>query len=145
MFAQRDRTTVGLLCLLLVFVLGFLGYSFIATVHAVQSFQQQYHAVRAHDVSAIRPWMTVPAISHFYRVPEDYLYKSLSMDNPVIVRHETLYEIASHKKQHVKQVIDTIQDAIIVYRKVHPLPATPTPTPHSKTLPRSPTPGRTNT
>ena len=145
LFAQRDRATVGLLCLLLFLVLGFLAYTFIDTVYAVRSFQQQYHEVKIHDVSAIRPWMTIHAISHFYHVPEDYLYNSLQMGNSVVLRHETLYEIASHKKQHVAQVVDTIQDAIIVYRKAHPLPVTPTPKPHGKTQPRSPTPGRTNT
>jgi len=148
LFARRDGATILWLCLLLILVLVSLVYTFVETVHAAQGFQQQYRAVRMHDVSAIQPWMTVHAISHFYRVPEDYLYKSLQVQNSTSLRHDTLYDIAHRKKQPVARVIDTVQDAIEVYRKTHPLPATPTPkpkpTPHSKALPRLPTPGGTN-
>src|SRR5260370_10447538 len=90
---MRERAKLGLLCFLLLFMLGFLAFTAVNTVQAVRSFQQQYSAIKTGDVQDIRPWMTIHVISHVCHVPEDYLSRSLKLDN----RHATLYEFAAHK------------------------------------------------
>lgn len=105
--------------MLLFLMLGILFFTTENTVQAVQRFQQQYSAVKAQDVKAIHPWMTVHAISYTYHVPEDYLGRSINMSNPDILRHATLYEIAHRKKQPVEKVTHTLQHAIVVYRNGH--------------------------
>ena len=120
MYALSQRARLGLLWLLLIVMLGVLAFTAVSTVQAVRSFQQQYSAVKRGDVSAVHPWMTVHVISHVYQVPEDYLCTTLQIGTPSSVRHVTLYEIASRKKQPVDQVVHTIQHAILTYRKQHP-------------------------
>lgn len=140
-----DRRSLGLLCLLLLCILGLLFYSAINTYHAVEHFQQQVHAVKSQDVSAVRPWMTIQVISHIYHVPEDYLCQSLHVQTTETYRHVTLYDLAGRKKQPVDQVVHTLQHAIQSYRKAHPNLYTPTPTQvlHSGQKKLSSTPGRT--
>jgi hypothetical protein len=128
-------------------MLGILAFTTVNTFQAVRSFQQQNSAVKAGDVSTIHPWMTIHVVSHIYNVPEDYLYNSLDVGSPDLLRHATLYQIATRKRQSVDQLIHSIQHAILTYRKAHPHALTPTPsstpTPkiHMKLV--SPTPGRT--
>jgi hypothetical protein len=86
----------------------------------MRSFQKQYSAVKTGDVSTVHPWMTVHVISHVYHVPEEYLGQKLTISSQDQLRHETLYEIASHKKQPVNRIVHTVQQAILVYRKDHP-------------------------
>jgi hypothetical protein len=138
-----ERARLGLLCFLLLLMLGLLTFTTVNTLQAARSFQRQYSAVKASDVSAIRPWMTIHMVSHIYHVPEDYLYHSLNMNNPEPLRHVTLNEIAKRKRQPVDQVIHSIQHAILAYRKIHPHSLTPLPTEHNNLKPLSPTPGRT--
>jgi hypothetical protein len=125
---SKDRISLGLLCLLLLCILGFLFYSALNTYQAVEHFQQQVHAVKSQDVSAVRPWMTIQVISHIYHVPEDYLCQSLHVETTETYRHVTLYDLAGRKKQPVDQVVHTLQHAIQSYRKTHPHLYTPTPT-----------------
>ncbi|HLL77939.1 MAG TPA: hypothetical protein VKT25_00455 [Ktedonobacteraceae bacterium] len=140
-----DRVSLGLLCLLLLCILGFLFYSVMNTYQAVEHFQQQVHAVKSQDVSAVRPWMTIHVISHIYHVPEDYLCRSLHVQTTETYRHVTLYDLAGRKKQPVDQVVHTLQHAIQSYRKAHPDLYTPTPTRalHSRQKKMSSTFGRT--
>jgi hypothetical protein len=138
-----ERTRLGLLCFLLLLVLGLLAFAAVNTRQAARSFQQQYSAIKAGDVHAIRPWMTIHMVSHIYYVPEDYLCHSLNMNNPAPLRHVTLNDIAKRKRQPVDQVIHSIQHAILVYRKTHPHYLTPIPTEHNHLKPLSPAPGRT--
>ena len=63
--------------------------------------------------------MTVHVISHVYHVPENYLYRSLTISNQNLFRHATLYQIAARKRLPVDQVIHTIKDTILTYRKRH--------------------------
>jgi hypothetical protein len=140
LYAPSERAKLGLLCFLLLLMLGFLAFTAVNTVQAVRSFQQQYSAIKTGDVQAIRPWMTIHVISHVCHVPEDYLSRSLKIDN----HHATLYEVAARKRQPVNQLIHTIQHAILAYRKEHPDLLTPTPAQHADRRPLSPTPGRTN-
>lgn len=123
-----ERARLALLTLLLLVVLGVLAFATFNTLQAVRSFQQQYNEVRTGDVSAIHPWMTIHVISHIYNVPEDFLYRTLQIGSTVSSRRETLYEIATHKRQSVDQVIHDIQHAILMYRKQHPPRVRPSPT-----------------
>jgi hypothetical protein len=96
-------------------MLGFLAFTTINTVQAAHNFQQQYNAIKTGNVKAIRPWMTIHVISHTYHVPEGYLGRSLNENNPTLLHHATLYEIAHREKQPVDKVTHTIQHAILVY------------------------------
>lgn len=133
-----ERIRLSLLCLLLACTLGLLAYTCINTFQAVQNFQNQYNEVKEGDVSTIHPWMTIHVISHIYHVPEDYLYSSLNLPNAEPLRRSTLYDIASHKKQPVNQVIHTLQHAILTYRQSHPNTSTPTSARHTGGYPRAP-------
>ncbi len=119
MHALSERARLSLLSLLLLLILGFLAFTAVRAFQAFHTFQQQYSAVKAGDVSTMRPWMTIHDISHVYHVPENYLYRSLTMGNPAQFRHATLYQIANHKRQSVDQVISTAQHAILAYRRHH--------------------------
>jgi hypothetical protein len=140
-----ERAKLGLLCFLLILAMGFLVLTAVNTVQAVRSFQQQDSALEAGDVKTVHAWMTVHVISHIYNVPEVYLEHSLQINNsPDLIRHATLNQLASRKRQPVSQVIRTVQTAILVYRKQHPHPTTPTttPTPRPGAKAHSPTAGR---
>ncbi len=123
-----ERARLALLCFLLLVMLGVLVFAAVNTVQAVRNFQHQYSAVRSQDVSAIHPWMTIHVVSHIYHVPETYLYKTLNLPDTPATRHMTLDTIAHHKKQTIAQVIHTLQQAIVKYRRIHHIP-TPTPAP----------------
>jgi len=140
---RSERARLGLLCLLLLIMLGVLVFAAVNTIQATQTFQKQYKAVKSGDVSAIHPWMTIHVISHIYNVPEAYLYSSLKLEDSPTLHHATLYEIAGRKKQPVDQVIHTLQQAIAAYRRVHPRGPTATPTPRARHT--RPTAGRTGT
>jgi hypothetical protein len=136
-----ERARLGLLSLLLLIMLGVLVFAAVNTVQAVKNFQHQYTAVKSENVSAIHPWMTIHVVSHIYHVPENYLYRTLNLPDTPATRHMTIETIALHKKQTTNQVIHTLQQAIVKYRKEHHIP-TPTPQPGMK--PPPPTQRRTS-
>lgn len=115
-----ESAKLKLISLSLLIILGLLAFCAIETVQAMRSFQRQYTEVKTGDVSTVHPWMTVHVISHVYHVPEAYLGQKLTISNPDQLRHSTLYEIASRKRQPVTRIIHTVQQAILVYRKDHP-------------------------
>jgi len=125
----NERGKLVLLCLLLLLTLGLLAFAVMQTVQQVRSFQQRSHAVKAGDVSTVRPWMTVHAVSHIYHVPESYLNQELGVRDPNAVRHVTLNTIAKTSHKPVNTVIQTVQHAIVKYRQAHPHSFTPSPTP----------------
>jgi hypothetical protein len=116
---MNERTKVGILCVLLLLVLAFAAFAAANALQSVRNLQQQYREVKAGDVSTIRPWMTIYAISHIYHVPEDYLYLSLETSSTISPYHTALYQIANRKRQPVDQIIHTVQRAILAYRKNH--------------------------
>ena len=128
---MSERIKLSVLSALLLLALVFSAFTIANTLHAVQNLQQRNHDVKVGDVSTIRPWMTVPAISRIYYVPEDYVYRSLEITSPVSYHHMTLYEIAHRKKQPVDNVIHALQHAILIYRQQHPGTATPSRMYHS--------------
>jgi hypothetical protein len=140
LYKLSESARFGFLCLLLLLMLVAVAFTASDTIQAMQSLQKQSSAVKAGEVTAIRPWMTVRVVAHLYHVPEDYLYHSLHVDNGPAVRRETLYGIASHERKPVSQIIRTLQYAVLTYRKTHPANLTPAAQPSMKHP--SPTPGR---
>lgn len=100
-------------------MLGFVCITAVSTYQAVRSFQQQNNALTTGDVSTMRAWMTIHVIAHLYHVPEDYLSHTLAIGNPEQLRHFTLNQLASNKRQPVNKLIQTLQRAILNYRKAH--------------------------
>lgn len=142
MYKSGERVKLNLLCLLLFLMIGILAFTAVNTFDAVQNLREQYSDVKSGDVSTIHPWMTIHVVSHIYNVPEDYLYHSLRLNYPNGYRHTTLYELATHKRQTVNQVIHIIQSAILTYRKAHPKSLTPAAGLQHSRKPLAPTPGR---
>jgi hypothetical protein len=117
--APGERIKLGLLILLLLLMLGLVCFAAVGTYKAVRNFQQQNSALEAGDVSTVRSWMTIPVVARLYHVPEDYLSHELAVGNPEQIRHSTLNQLASAKKQPVSKLIQTVQHAILSYRKTH--------------------------
>ena len=117
---MSERIKLGILSALLLLVLAFSVFAVVNTFQAVRALQMRNHEVKAGNVSTIRAWMTIPAISHIYHVPEDYVYRSLNVTHPAPNHPVTLYEVANRKQKPVDQVIQTLQHAILLYRKQHP-------------------------
>ncbi|HLH62333.1 MAG TPA: hypothetical protein VKV20_11675 [Ktedonobacteraceae bacterium] len=111
------RVKFVILGVLLCLALGAAIFAAITTVQAIQQFRQQRQLTSSGDVSTIRPWMTVHYIALTYHVPENYLYHSLHIANPQLVRHATLRVLADRSNQPVDNVIHEVQKAILTYRK----------------------------
>jgi hypothetical protein len=120
-----ESARFGFLCLLLLLVLGALAFTASDTIQAMQSLQKQSRAVKAGEVTAIRPWMTIHVVAHVCHVPEDYLYRSLHIDKSPALQRVTLYGIASRERKPVNQIIRMLQYAVLTYRKEHPRVLTP--------------------
>jgi hypothetical protein len=117
---MSERIKLGILSALLLLVLVCSVFAMANTFKAVRALQLRNHDVKVGNVTTIRAWMTVPAISRIYHVPEDYVYRSLEITSPATYHHVTLYEIAHRKRQPVDHVIRILQHAILIYRKQHP-------------------------
>ena len=113
--------------ILLCVALGLTVFFAVETVHALQSFQHSRFQAQSGDVTTIRPWMTIPFISHVYHVPEPYLLTSLNVSDARSVRHVTLYALALREHRSPSFLVREVQAAILNYRSQHP-PLTPTPT-----------------
>jgi hypothetical protein len=137
-----ERAKLGVLYVLLLLALLFTGFAASNTFQAVRNLQLQNSSVRAGDVSTIRAWMTIIAVSHIYHVPEDFVYRSLGLSSNASFHRATLNEIARRKRQPVDEVIHTLQHAILTYRKEHPGISTPTQAHHSSMKHPSTTPRR---
>ncbi|HEY6285024.1 MAG TPA: hypothetical protein VIX20_05135 [Ktedonobacteraceae bacterium] len=139
---MSERIKLSVLSALLLLALLFSAFTTANTFQAVRNLQLQNHDVKVGNVSTIRAWMTVPAISRIYHIPEDYVYRSLEISNPASYHHVTLYEIANRKQQPVDQVIHNLQHAILIYRKQHPGITIPSRANHSSKKHLSPVLGR---
>jgi len=117
---MSKRVQIGLLSILLLLMLLCTAFAAIGAVQSVHDFQQQYNDVRAENVRALHPWMTIPVVSHMYHVPEDELCRVLSITKADPLRQATLYEIADHKRRPVDQIVHTLQHAIQIYHHTHP-------------------------
>ncbi len=117
---MNERIKLVILSALLLLTLVFSVFAMVNTFRAVRTLQLRNHEVKMGNVSTIGAWMTIPAISRIYHVPEDYVYRSLDITRPTSYHYVTLYGIANRKRQPVDQVIRTLQHAILLYRKQHP-------------------------
>jgi hypothetical protein len=117
---KSKRIQIGLLSILLLLMILCTALAAIDAVQSVHDFQQQYNDVRAQNVRAVRPWMTIPVVSHVYHVPEDELCRALKIAKTDPLRRATLYEIANRKRRPVDQIVHTLQHAIQTYRHSHP-------------------------
>ena len=139
---MSERVKLSVLSVLLLLALAISAFASANTFQAVRNLQLRNHDVKAGKVSTISAWMTVPAISRIYHVPEDYVYQSLEISRPVSYHHVTLYEIANRKHQSVNQVIHTLQHAIMIYRQQHPDITMPSRVYHSSKNDLAPVVGR---
>jgi len=105
--------TAILLCLALALTI----FCAVQTVQAFQKFQQEHQLAVTGDVRAIRSWMTVPYIAHFYHVPESYLDQSLHITGDRTAHLLPLRDLASRIKRPLDGLIRDIQHAILNYRK----------------------------
>lgn len=111
------RVKLALTALLLALALALTVFCAIQTVQAFQRFQQEHQLVVNRDVRAIRPWMTVPYIAHFYHVPESYLDQSLHITGDRTTHLLPLRDLAPRVKRPLDGLIQDIQHAILNYRK----------------------------
>ncbi|GAC1405762.1 MAG: hypothetical protein NVSMB49_25190 [Ktedonobacteraceae bacterium] len=118
---KSRTTTIILIGFLLCIALAVAVFTAFSTVRAVQSLQQQHTLAKAGDVHTIRPWMTIPYISHTYHVPESYLYQSLHISEYSPPRHTPLHALAARYRRPIPEVVDEVQSAILTYRKQHSL------------------------
>lgn len=117
------RVKFVIVSVLLLLALAVTVFAAIATVQAIQGFQQQNSLVKADDVRTVSDWMTIPYIARTYHVPEDYLYQWLHITSVQKPRHATLRLLAVQYHQTVTSMIQSVQAAIRAYRTQHP-PAT---------------------
>jgi len=107
---------------LLVLALGITSFFAVETLQDMRDFQQQNSLAMAGNVYTIRPWMTIPYISHTYHVPESYLYRVLNLAATTPYRHITLQALSIRYHRSVDELIRKIQLAIQAYRRLHPPP-----------------------
>jgi len=107
---------------LLVLALGITSFFAVETLQDVRDFQQQNSLAVAGNVYTIRPWMTIPYISHTYHVPESYLYRVLNLAATTPYHHITLQALSIRYRRSVDELIRKIQLAIQAYRRLHPPP-----------------------
>ncbi len=114
------RAKLVIVGVLLALALGITAFFASETLQAFQEFQQQHALIMAGDVRSIRPWMTIPYIAHTYHVPESYLYQSLHIADTQPPHHATLHALAISYNRSENELIHTLQDAILAYRRLHP-------------------------
>jgi hypothetical protein len=110
-----------LLCLALVGTV----FAAASTVQAYQQFEQDHQRITAGDVSTVSSWMTLPYIARIYHVPELCLYGALHISDTALQKHATLGFIADHYKKPANDLIHTVQQAILNFRKKRTCPAPP--------------------
>ena len=130
------RVKVILISVFLCLSLGATAYAATETVQDFHAFQQQNAYAVSEDVRAIRSWMTIPYIAHFYHVPESYLYQSLHISGRTLPSHVPLHLLAARYHRPVDALIHALQTAIQSYRQHHPTgPGSPGhPSPGTKTF-----------
>jgi hypothetical protein len=77
-----------------------------------------------HRDEPIRPWMSVPYVSHSYRVPPYVLYQSIGLQ-PQPRDRRPLREIAREQNRPVEDLIKQLEDAIVHSRPPYPPPPPP--------------------
>ena len=118
------------------FILGFVLSLVIVVVFALRAFR---HAPRPRADEPIRPWMTIPYVSHSYHVPAYVLYQALGLPRTPRDRRP-LMVIAREQNRPVASLIADLLEAIRRSRPPYPTPQpfppgeTPSPVPSSPAL-----------
>ncbi|HEY0756119.1 MAG TPA: hypothetical protein VGD98_19340 [Ktedonobacteraceae bacterium] len=125
-----------LLCLALILTF----FTATSTIQAYQHFQQDHQSVQNGDATTVRPWMTLPYISHLYKIPEPCFTTALRLKDHWLVEHATLRVIADHDHQSLSQLIQDVQSTIQGYRHKQlacgpPLQSTPSTSPSAFSAP----------
>src|ERR1035438_7726698 len=90
-----------LLVLAFLAVIGFTGSRAMRTARAVAYWRQ-------HQDDPIRPWMSLGAVAHSYRVPPHVLYEALGL--PFEPRdRRPIFRLARETKRTDSQVIDALE------------------------------------
>ncbi len=121
MFNKAIRQRFIIISFLLVLSLGATFVATRATINDVKTVNQHQEMAHNGDVRLVRQWMTIPYVSHVYHVPTTVFYASLQLKDNATNRHSTLQTIALQKKQSADVIISKVQEAILTYRKSHPL------------------------
>ncbi len=116
------RIKIVIVGALLVLALGITSFFAVETLQDVRDFQQQNSLALSGNVYTIRPWMTIPYISHTYHVPESYLYRMLNLAATTPDHHITLHALSVRYHHPVDELIHKIQLAIQAYRRLHSPP-----------------------
>ena len=77
---NRLKRRDTLLSLLLILI-G-LGFTLFFGLRAMRAFRHVREGPRETDVELIQSWMTIPYISHIYKVPPDYIFTQLNIPEP---------------------------------------------------------------
>ena len=77
-----------------------------------------------HRDEPIRPWMSVPYVSHSYRVPPYVLYQAIGLQ-PQPRDRRPLREIAREQNRPVEDLVKQLEDAIVHSRPPYPPPPPP--------------------
>ncbi len=104
-------------CLLLCLALVAAILTAAGTVRSYQQFQQSHHLAMTGSVDTVRPWMTLPYISHIYHIPTACLAQSLHLTQPMLIKQATLRTIADYVKRPVDALIQSVQRTILDFRK----------------------------
>lgn len=86
---------------------------------------------REHRDETIRPWMSVHYVARSYRVPPPVLYQSIGIP-PGPPDRRPLREIAREQNRPVESLIAELQKAIVEFRRSHPPPGQPPPSPDGR-------------
>lgn len=113
------KTSIKLIYTSLLLCLALLLTCFTATgtIQAYQQFQQDHQRVQNGDVTTVSSWMTIPYVSHLYRVPEPCFTQTLNMNDHWLVRHATLRVLADDYQLPLSKLLYDVEHIILQYRR----------------------------
>src|SRR5712664_3835512 len=103
-FSMRTRVKFLLSSLLLMLALLLTGFTATGTIQAYETLQQTQQQVKHSDVRAVRGWMTIPYVSHVYRVPQPCFTQELHVNDRWLLSHANLRMLADSYHRPLVQV-----------------------------------------
>jgi hypothetical protein len=116
-FGLKTSAKFTYTCLLLCVAMILTGFTATGTIQAYQHFQQDHRRIQAGDATTVRSWMTIPYVSHVYRVPEPCFTQNLQLNNRWLVEHATLRVVADDYHRPLQRLLVDIQHVIVTYRR----------------------------
>lgn len=113
-------------------LVAFLLAASFAGLFAVRTARHALYWSRHRD-EAIRPWMSVPYVSHSYRVPPHVLYQAVNL-NPMPGDRRPLRDVALEQNRQFEALAAELQRAIGEFR-AHPERFPPPPPPDERRTP----------